>query len=73
MNAPFFTGVDGHTAANLAPTTRLECKICWQVYDPADGDDSRQIPPGTAFKDLPDDWCCPECGSPKNGFLVLDD
>ncbi|MEI2624691.1 MAG: rubredoxin [Giesbergeria sp.] len=26
---------------------RLECKICWWVYDPAEGDPVWQIPPGT--------------------------
>ena len=27
----------------------MECKICWTPYDPAEGDDYRQIDPGTAF------------------------
>jgi len=25
-------------ASKLAPETKLECKICWYVYDPAEGD-----------------------------------
>lgn len=51
----------------------MECKICWSAYDPAEGDDFRQIAPGTAFRDLPQDWSCPECGAPKEQFMVLDD
>ena len=50
---------------------RLECKICWYVYDPELGDPVWQIPPGTAFADLPESWSCPECDSDKDGFLVI--
>ena len=32
---------------------RLECKVCWYVYDPAAGDPVWQVAPGTAFDDLP--------------------
>lgn len=27
------------------PVVRMECKVCWWVYDPALGDDVWQIPP----------------------------
>ena len=36
-------------AARIGPGTRMECKICWYVYDPAEGDVVWQIPPGTPF------------------------
>jgi rubredoxin len=53
---------------------RRECKICWQVYDPAEGDpDVWQIPPGTSFADLPAHWTCPNCAATKDQFLVLPD
>ena len=42
------------------PAPRLECKICWGVYDPALGDDVWQIPPGTPFAELPAHWTLPE-------------
>lgn len=51
----------------------MECKICWTPYDPAEGDDTRQILPGTPFVDLPDDWKCPNCDAPKEQFLVSED
>ena len=38
---------------------RWECGVCWTVYDPVMGDDVAQIPPGTSFQALPNDWCCP--------------
>jgi rubredoxin len=43
------------------------------VYDPALGDEVWQMPPGTAFSQLPDHWSCPECDSKKQDFLVLED
>ncbi|MCK5745735.1 MAG: rubredoxin [Oricola sp.] len=57
----------------MGPTTRLECKICWHVYDPALGDAYWQILPGVAFADLPDHWTCPECDSGKAGFMVVEE
>ncbi|EHI6293182.1 rubredoxin [Salmonella enterica] len=52
---------------------QLECKVCWWVYDPAQGDDVWQIPPGVPFSQLPDYWCCPVCETSKSGFMVLDE
>lgn len=57
--------------ARLAPETKLECGICWHVYDPAAGDPVWQIPPGTPFAALPDHWRCPECDAAKTQFMVL--
>jgi [NiFe] hydrogenase assembly HybE family chaperone len=51
----------------------MECKICWTPYDPAEGDDTRQVLPGTPFLALPDDWKCPNCDAPKEQFLVSED
>ena len=44
------------------------CGPCGYVYDPAVGDPDSGIAPGTAFEDLPDDWCCPVCGVSKDMF-----
>ncbi|MDR2211336.1 MAG: rubredoxin [Spirochaetaceae bacterium] len=44
------------------------CKICGYVYDPAEGDPGGGIQPGTAFKDIPEDWVCPLCGVGKADF-----
>jgi rubredoxin len=64
---------DSDVAARLTPETRLECRICWYVYDPGEGDDIEQIPPGTAFADLPSHWHCPQCDAEPDKFLPLDD
>jgi rubredoxin len=73
MTQGFFAGAYGGNTDNLPARAKLECKICWQVYDPAEGDEQSQIPPGTAFSDLPPHWRCPQCDSPKEGFLLLED
>lgn len=49
---------------------RYKC-ICGYVYDPAKGDPKANIPPGTAFKDLPGNWVCPTCGLSKNNFKKI--
>jgi len=57
----------------LEPHSRLECKICWWVYDPAVGDPTWQILPGTPFADLPPHWRCPNCDGLADQFLMLPD
>ena len=56
-----------------ARAARMECKICWRVYDPTEGDAHWQIPQGTPFAELPPHWTCPACSATKDQFLVLRD
>ena len=44
------------------------CDVCGDIYNPQKGDPENGIEPGTPFKDLPDDWVCPECGVGKGLF-----
>lgn len=46
------------------------CVSCFFEYHEELGLPEHGIPPGTRFADLPDDWICPECGSPKEYFEV---
>ncbi|MCE5278782.1 MAG: rubredoxin [Planctomycetaceae bacterium] len=48
-----------------------QCQVCGHIYDPAEGEASQGIPPGTAFEDLPEDWLCPVCGSPKSMYAPM--
>lgn len=59
--------------AKLPAGARLECKICWWVYDPALGDAVWQVEPGTPFKELPAHWRCPQCDGEAEQFMVLAD
>jgi len=47
---------------------KYECTTCGFIYDPELGLPDEGIPAGTAWKDIPDDWVCPECGSSKDDF-----
>lgn len=73
MTTPGFEGSFLGAQDKISPLAIMECKICWTPYDPAEGDDSRQISPGTAFLALPEDWTCPGCSAPKAQFLVRED
>jgi len=55
------------------PKQRMECGVCWHIYDPAEGDPVWQIEPGVAFERLPEDWRCPVCDAPPEKFLKRDD
>jgi flavin reductase (DIM6/NTAB) family NADH-FMN oxidoreductase RutF/rubredoxin len=44
------------------------CIICGYTYDPAVGEPSLGIPPGTAFEDLPEEFTCPICSAGKEYF-----
>lgn len=52
---------------------KWECMVCGYVYDPVKGDIDNDIPSGTLFEDLPDDWTCPECGVSKDKFQKLEE
>lgn len=46
------------------------CLVCGFVYDPALGDPSQGVAPGTAFLDLPAGWVCPVCGADLSLFEI---
>jgi rubredoxin len=51
--------------------SKYECIACGYIYDPAKGDPSQGVKPGTSFDDLPADWVCPDCGAGKDQFEKL--
>ena len=44
------------------------CTACGHTYDEEMGDPDSDIPPGTRWEDLSDDWICPVCGVSKEDF-----
>jgi rubredoxin len=47
---------------------RYICCICGHIYDPSKGEPGQNIPPGTTFFDLSDDWQCPVCSAGRKNF-----
>ena len=43
---------------------QYKCSVCGYIYDEAKEE--------VTFADLPDDWCCPVCGAPKEAFELVD-
>ena len=63
--APLYIEKEKETKPKMA---KYECIVCGYIYDPELGDPDSDIPPGTPFEELPDDWECPVCGVTKSEF-----
>lgn len=48
-----------------------QCRTCGYVYDEAEGAPEEGLAPGTRWEDIPDDWVCPACGTPKADFDMV--
>jgi rubredoxin len=48
------------------------CLICGFIYDEAEGRPDEGIPPGTKWADIPLSWRCPDCGSGKEDFEMVE-
>lgn len=48
-----------------------QCTECLTVYNSEYGDLIQGIEKGILFKDLPEDYCCSLCESPKKNFIIL--
>ncbi len=49
-----------------------QCQVCGFIYDEAEGLPDEGIAPGTLWEDIPEDWCCPDCGSAKSEFAMAE-
>ncbi len=52
---------------------KYKCTICKYEYDPAKGDPTQGIAPGTPFEALPADWKCPRCKQGKEKFEPIEE
>jgi rubredoxin len=48
------------------------CVLCGFIYDEELGWPDDGIPPGTLWKDVREDWYCPECGAMKEDFEMVE-
>ena len=45
-----------------------ECKVCGYNYISSEGDYENNIPRGTKFNEINQNWTCPICQAPKDKF-----
>ena len=50
---------------------RWMCLGCGFSYDEALGLPEHGLAPGTRWEDVPADWVCPDCGTPKAQFEMV--
>jgi alkane 1-monooxygenase len=61
-------GGTGPAAADAGPTAvpdevlAARCPGCGYTYRVEEGDEHEGFAAGTAWADVPDSWCCPDCG-----------
>lgn len=47
-----------------------QCGACYFPYEEELGLPELGLAPGTKWADVPADFVCPDCGTPKAGFMV---
>lgn len=55
----------------VTQSTTWMCLICGWIYDEQVGDPEHGVPAGTAWRDVPLNWTCPECGARKEDFEMV--
>lgn len=63
------TGAD---AARKRQFRRFMCLGCGFLYDEERGWPDEGIAPGTRWDDIPADWRCPDCGTAKAQFEMVE-
>lgn len=51
---------------------KWQCMTCGFIYDEAEGLPDQGIAAGTRWEDVPEDWVCPECATPKSDFEMVE-
>jgi rubredoxin len=56
----------------MEPLRTWQCATCGFIYAEADGLPEEGIPPGTRWADIPAGWICPDCGTRKSDFEMME-
>ena len=73
-NAPTFVDKSKleHKVSAQKKSSRYKCEVCGYIYNPEKGDEKGGISAGTEFKDIPEEWVCPVCGTLKSDFSEVE-
>lgn len=58
---------------SISGSRKFLCRYCGYFYDEFKGSPEDGIVPGTRWEDLPEDWFCPQCGTDRTEFDLVDD
>jgi rubredoxin len=80
LSKKYFEELGNATLEINANTTKKEkksqevhqCQECLTIYNSDYGDVAQGIEKGVLFEDLPADYCCSLCESPKSNFVILE-
>ena len=63
---------DAQVGSDDRPDRLWECTVCGFVYSECLGLPDEGIAPGTAWEDIPEIWKCPDCGTSKADFRMVE-
>jgi rubredoxin len=60
------------SSIDTAAVRKWMCVVCGYIYDEAVGVPDEGIPAGTRWDDVPEAWTCPDCGTTKDDFEMIE-
>lgn len=69
--APIYIANNDESIKTTKDMPKFQCSVCGYIYDPSVGDPDSNIPAGTLFENIPNDWICPICGVTKDNFKQI--
>jgi rubredoxin len=58
--------------AEISRSRVWRCQVCGFTYRAEDGLPEENIARGTTWDEIPDDWVCPDCGTSKADFHMVE-
>ena len=65
-------GTGSHQEIKTMAFKKWMCSNCGFIYDEAAGRPEEGIAPGTRWDDVPAAWVCPDCGTGKADFEMVE-
>jgi rubredoxin len=59
-------------SSSEAANRKWMCVVCGYIYDETIGVPDEGIPAGTRWEDVPETWTCPDCGTTKDDFEMIE-
>jgi len=60
------------SSSEATASRKWMCVVCGYIYDEAVGVPDEGIPAGTRWENVPETWTCPDCGTTKDDFEMIE-